>query len=84
MAPIHSVVMTSLRPITPRRRPAQETVESLTLRISSLCTERQALRNQGASETILERNRVKIAHAQWELSYALIERYLPTSAEQAA
>jgi hypothetical protein len=76
--------MTSLRPISSRQRPAQETVESLTLRISSLCTERQALRNQGASETTLERNRVKIARAQWELSYALIERYLPNAAEQAA
>ena len=76
--------MTPLRPIAMRRIPARETVESLTQHISTLTTERQALRTSGASETVLERNRVQIARAQWELSYALIERYLPKSAEQAA
>ncbi len=76
--------MTTLRPIAIRRLPARETVESLTQRISTLTTERQALRTNGATETALERNRVQIARAQWELSYALIERYLPSSAEQAA
>jgi hypothetical protein len=76
--------MTTLRPIAMRRIPARETVESLTQQISALTTERQALRTNGATETALERNRVQIARAQWELSYALIERYLPSSAEQAA
>ena len=76
--------MTSLRPIAFRRFPARETVESLTQHISTLTTERQALRTNSASETALERNRVKLARAQWELSYALIERYLPNPAEQAA
>ena len=76
--------MTTLRPISIRRRPARETVESLTQCISTLTTERQALRMNGATDTVLERNRVQIARAQWELSYALIERYLPSSAEQAA
>lgn len=76
--------MTPLRPIAMRRIPARETVESLTQHISTLTTERQALRTSGASETVLEGNRVQIARAQWELSYALIERYLPNSAEQAA
>lgn len=84
MAPIETVTMTSLRPIASRRLPARETVESLTQRISTLTTERQALRTNSATETALERNRVKIARAQWELSYALIERYLPNPAEQAA
>lgn len=84
MAPIKTVIMTSLRPIVSRRLPARETVESLTQRISTLTTERQALRTNSATGTALERNRVKIARAQWELSYALIERYLPSSAEQAA
>lgn len=84
MAPIKTLIMTSLRPIASRRLPARETVESLTQRISSLTTERQALRTNSATGTALERNRVKIARAQWELSYALIERYLPNSAEQAA
>ena len=76
--------MISLRPIAPRRLPTRETVESLTQHISTLTTERQALRTNGASETALERNRVQIARAQWDLSYALIERYLPNSAERAA
>jgi hypothetical protein len=76
--------MTPLRPIASRRIPVRETVESLTQHISTLTTERQALRTNGASETALEYNRVQIARAQWELSYALIERYLPNSAEQAA
>ena len=84
MAPIETVTMTSLRPNAPRRLPARETVESLTQRISTLTTERQSLRTDGATETALERNRVQIARAQWELSYALIERYLPSSAEQVA
>ena len=76
--------MTPLRPIASRRLPARETVESLTQHILTLTTERQALRTNSATETALERNRVQIARAQWELSYALIERYLPSSAEQAA
>jgi len=76
--------MTALRPTAIRRLPARETVESLNQHISTLTTERQTLRTNGASETALESNRVLIARAQWELSYALIERYLPNSAEQAA
>ena len=84
LAPIETVTMTALRPTAIRRLPARETVESLTQRISALTTERQTLRTNGASETALESNRVLIARAQWELSYALIERYLPNSAEQAA
>ena len=76
--------MIALRPTVIRSLPARETVESLTERISTLTTERQTLRMDGASETALERSRVLIARAQWELSYALIERYLPNSAEQAA
>ena len=82
--PIHTVSMTVLRPISLRRPSEEETVESLNVRISALCAERQSLRTSGASETDLERNRVEIARAQWELSHALIERYLPKSAEQAA
>ena len=76
--------MTTLRQNAPRQLPTRETVESLSQRISTLTTERQALRMNGATETALERNRVQLARAQWELSYALIERYLPNPAEQAA
>ena len=52
--------------------------------ISGLTAERQRLREQGVGAGRLERNRVKLARAQWELSYALIERYLPTEDSQAA
>jgi hypothetical protein len=47
--------------------------------ISDLTIERQRLRDLGATSARLERNRVKLAHKQWELSHALIERYLPHS-----
>ncbi|HEX9381178.1 MAG TPA: hypothetical protein VF891_06740 [Gaiellaceae bacterium] len=52
--------------------------------ISSLTAERQRLRDRGADAARLERNRVKLARAQWELSHALIERYLRTSDSEAA
>ena len=38
--------------------------------------ERQELRIRGASDTSLERNRLQIARAQWELGHALIDRHL--------
>lgn len=44
--------------------------------ISRLTAERQRLRDQGVNRSRLERNRVKLARTQWELSYALIDRYL--------
>jgi hypothetical protein len=43
--------------------------------ISELTSERQRLRDRGASQGRLERNRIKLARGQWELSHALIERY---------
>jgi hypothetical protein len=77
----------SLRHLWParfRRRRAAESVEALTLRISLLVEERQQLRERGASETSIERNRVQLARAQWELAHALIDRYLPEPAAQPA
>jgi hypothetical protein len=70
-----------LRPARFRRRRAAESVEELTLRISALVGERQELRDRGASETSIERNRVQLARAQWELAHALIDRHLPEPAE---
>jgi hypothetical protein len=58
------------------RRRSHASVESLTDRIETLCAERQDLRSKRASAGTLERNRIKIARAQWELSHALIERHL--------
>lgn len=69
---------TALRPVAPfRRRSKRATVESLMLEIAELTAERQRLRDAGAAATKLERNRVKLARRQWELSHALIARYLP-------
>ena len=56
----------------------------LVVRIETLTLERQQMRAAGASATALERNRIKIARAQWELSYALIDRYLPAAATRSA
>jgi hypothetical protein len=68
-----------LRPSVPsrfRRRQARRSVEALMDEISSLTAERQQLRDRGVGESRLERNRVKLARTQWELSHALIDRYL--------
>jgi hypothetical protein len=70
---------TVLRPaVTPsrfRRGRTPHTVEALLEEISSLTSERQRLRERGVEPARLERNRVKLARAQWELSHALIARY---------
>ena len=70
---------TVLRPaVTPsrfRRGRTHHTVEGLLDEISGLTSERQRLRERGVDSARLERNRVKLARAQWELSHALIERY---------
>jgi hypothetical protein len=73
-----------LRPARFRRRRAAETVEELTLRISALVAERQELRDRGASEASIERNRVQLARAQWELGHALIDVHLLEPAKQPA
>jgi len=50
-------------------------VEALQERVSALALERQELRAEAAPSSALERNRVALAHAQWELSHALIEQH---------
>jgi hypothetical protein len=59
-----------------RRGHSRPTVESLMEEISTLTSERQTLRDQGVNGSRLERNRVKLARKQWQLSHALIDRYL--------
>ncbi len=59
-------------------------MEALTLRVAELVVERQELRIRGASIVSLERNRLQIARAQWELGYALIDRHLPEPAAENA
>jgi hypothetical protein len=72
--------MSTLRPLRFRRRRTPATVELLTEQLGFLTRERQDLRANDAESAALEENRVAIARAQWELSYALIERYLPKPA----
>jgi hypothetical protein len=70
---------TLLRPARPtrfRRGHSRPSVEVLMDEISSLTSERQRLRERGVNGSTLERNRVKLARKQWQLSHALIERYL--------
>ncbi len=59
-----------------RRGHSRPTVESLLEEISTLTAARQNLRDQGVNGSRLERNRIKLAQKQWELSHALIDRYL--------
>ena len=71
--------MASLRPRPPKSFARMDTprpVEELQARLDDLIAARQRLRLSGASPATLERNRLEIARTQWELSYALIERYV--------
>jgi hypothetical protein len=59
------------------RRSRSSSVEALQERIGVLVARRQRLRDSGADAAALERNRRELARCQWQLSFALIERYLP-------
>lgn len=58
-------------------RPHESSVEVLQARLDELSRERQELRVAKAAEGELERNRLAIVEAQWDLSHALVRRYLP-------
>ena len=73
-----------LRPARFRRRRVAASVEALTLRVAELVSERQQLRERGASETALEKNRIQLVRAQWELGHALIDRHLPPVSQSVA
>ncbi len=76
-----------LRPLVParfRRNRARLSVEVLCERHDELVRQRQELRTAGADDGLLEKNRLQIARCQFELSHALIERYLARPAQQTA
>ncbi len=75
---IHPVTM----PIPTLMRSAirEPSVEALLLRLDALTRERQDLRLDLAGARKLEQNRLAIVEAQWDLSHALIRRYLPAAA----
>ena len=58
----------------------EPSVEALLLRLETLTRERQGLRQDQAGPPTLEQNRLAIVEAQWDLSHALIRRYLPAAA----
>jgi hypothetical protein len=70
--------------MTLRRARHARDVETLADLHAALVRERQQLRQVGAETDELERNRLAIVHCQWELSWALIERYLPRAAAPTA
>jgi hypothetical protein len=76
---INEMTETALRPVPSRFKRASKraSVEVLMQEIGELTSERQRLRDVSASSTKLERNRIRLARKQWELSHALIQRYLP-------
>jgi hypothetical protein len=55
---------------------ALQSVEDLQARVGTLAAARQQLRAERAALEALEQNRLEIGRAQWELSHALIQRYL--------
>jgi hypothetical protein len=56
----------------------------LVVRIAELVAERQDLRSNGAAPAAIERNRLAIARAQWELAHALIDRHGPAEPARTA
>jgi hypothetical protein len=74
----------TLRPARFRRSRGRASAEDLNARIGRLVAQRQELRTRGAGEAELERNRIRIARAQWELAHALIDRHLPQPAVETA
>jgi hypothetical protein len=69
-------------PIPTLMRPAARelSVEALLEQLEHLTRERQDLRLDLAGAGDLERNRLAIVEAQWNLSRAFIRRYLPAVA----
>ena len=54
-------------------------IATLTAEGDRLVHERQIMRDSGADEVELERNRLRIIDTQWQLAHALIEAYSATA-----
>ena len=67
-------------PTLMRSATREPSVEALLVLLETLTRERQDLRQDLAEARALERNRLAIVEAQWDLSHALIRRYLPAAA----
>ena len=67
-------------PTLMRSATREPSVEALLLRLETLTRKRQDLRQDLAEPRTLEQNRLAIVEAQWDLSHALIRRYLPAAA----
>ena len=67
-------------PTLMRSATREPSVEALLLLLETLTRERQGLRQDLAEARALERNRLAIVEAQWDLSHALIRRYLSAAA----
>jgi hypothetical protein len=63
---------------------SQSSPEQLQLRLALLAREREQLRENGGSRDLLERNRLELGRCQYELSHALIRRYLVQPVTRAA
>ena len=77
----------TLRPLRAsrfRRSRNRPSVESLAARIAELVAERQALREACSPPAAIERNRVQLVRAQWELAHALIDEHLAEAPAQTA
>ncbi len=72
-----SVRVSTVQPEAPLEDSSDPAPDVLLERVAVLVRERESLRARGAGRGELERNRMQIANAQWELSRALITRYLP-------
>jgi len=67
-----------------RRGRSRHSVDVLAARIADLVTERQELRAAGSPAAAIERNRVQLARAQWELAHALIDEHLSRTPARSA
>ena len=63
--------------------PLDRAIHALEQDIGALVTERQAMRDRGASSEELEANRGELAYRQQQLSYLLIARHLRRPDERA-